>query len=211
MAAIIHSDPRTCDRRLRQYFNSTRDQWIEVVKAAVAGRARCTENNARSAPGYYAWDAATARARQIFRREGWEKGDHHGIETIWNRDLRKMIAVVNTDAGTCEDARSPRNRTLKGPASEAVVDLNSQGLLFTRDEMGPAADLPYSLWYLCIFDDGERVRAELSQPVKYKAGFVIEYRERIFILRDGEWEKVAIEAPANDMEQELEIDVFRKK
>lgn len=210
MAAIIHADPRMCDRRLRQYFNSTRDQWIEVVKAAVAARARCTENNARSAPGYYAWDAGTVRARQIFRREGWENGDHNGIETIWNSDLKKMIAVVNTDAGTADASRSPRNRTLKGPASEKVADLNNEGLLFKRSEMGPPSELPYALWYLCIYDDGGKVRAELSHPTKYKSGYVVEFSERIFILRDGEWEKVIIDTPAEDAGQDFEIDVVRK-
>lgn len=38
MTALIHSDPRTVDRRLSQYFNSTRDQWIDIVKAAVERR-----------------------------------------------------------------------------------------------------------------------------------------------------------------------------
>ncbi len=210
MASLIHADPRICDRRLAMYFNSTRDQWIEVVKAAVAARARCTENNARSAPGYYAWDAGTVRARQIFRREGWEKGDHNGIETIWNRDLRKMVAVMNTDAGTCETMRSPRNRTWKGPASERIIDLNSQGLLFKREEMGPLAEPPYSLWYPCIFDDAGKVRAELSSPVEYKGGYLVEYSERIFILRDGEWQKVIIESESDGDAQEFEINITRK-
>ncbi|MGC1863013.1 MAG: hypothetical protein WA733_18310 [Methylocystis sp.] len=210
MAALIHTDPRVCDRRLAQYFNSTRDQWVEVVKAAVAARARCTENNAKSAPGYYAWDGATARSRQIFRREGWEKGDHNGIETIWNRDLKKMVAIMNTDAGTCDVMRSPKNRTWKGPACDQIVDLNNQGLLFKKEEMGPLAELPYSLWYLCIFDDAGKVRAELSTPVEYRGGYIIEYSERIFILRDGEWEKVIIESGSDNDGQDFEINIVRK-
>lgn len=210
MAALIHAEPRICDRRLRQYFNSTRDQWIEIVKAAVAARARCTDNNAKSAPGYYAWDAGTVRARQIFRREGWQKGDHNGIETIWNPDLKKMVAVMNTDSGTADTMHSPKNRTWKGPASEKIVDLNNQGLLFGREEMGPLIEPPYSLWYLCIYDDDGKVRAELSSPIEYKSGYVVEYSERIFILRDGEWEKVTIDSSPSSNEQEFDINVIRK-
>jgi hypothetical protein len=208
MPALIHSDLRTIDRRLSQYFNSTRDQWIDIVRAAVAARAGCTENDARSAPGFYAWNAATARSRQIFRREGWEKGDHDGIETIWNADLRKMIAVMNCDAGTCALDRVPHNRTPKGAASDKVVALN--GELFKPSEMTPLAKRPYSFWYLCIFDDGKQVKAELSRPIEYKGGQVIDYSERIFILQDGDWERIIIETPSEGDDQDFSIDVRRK-
>jgi hypothetical protein len=213
MATVVHTDPRIVDRRLRQYFNSTRDQWIGIVKASVAARARCTENNARSAPGYYAWDAGTARARKTFRREGWEKGDHEGLETIWHPELKKMVAVMNTDLGTSDLGRSPRNRTYKGSASKKVVDLNNQIEMFRRSEVAPKPASQIELWYLCIFDDDGKVRAELSRPSEYNAGYVVKYSERIFILEDGDWEKVAIESPddADHEGQDFEIDVVRRK
>ena len=211
MVATIHDDPRTSDRRLNQYFNSTRAQWIDVIKAAVQARARITDDHAKSAPGYHAWDAATARARQIFRREGWERGDYDGIETIINHELKKMIAVMNTDSGTADRMRSPKNRTWKGQAAKNVIDLNNQGELFKREEMGPGDPPPYSLWYLCIFDDGAKVRAEISRPSEYSAGYVSKFGERIFILCEGDWEKVAFEeAPDADPSQDFEINVVRK-
>jgi hypothetical protein len=209
MAAIIHVDPRVCDRRLRQYFNSTREQWIEVVKAAVAARARCTDDNARAAPGFYAWDAATTRARQIFRREGWDKGDHNGIEIIIHHEMKKMIAMMNTDAGTSDVLRSPRNRTFKGPASEKIIDLNNQGELFRPSEVGPHSERPYQLWYLCIHDDGGHVRAELSRPSEFYSGYVVDFSERIFIVGDGDWEKIAI-APVPDAPEDFAVEVRRK-
>jgi hypothetical protein len=182
MAAIIHVDPRVCDRRLRQYFNSTREQWIEVVKAAVAARARCTDDNARAAPGFYAWDAATTRARQIFRREGWDKGDHNGIEIIIHHEMKKMIAMMNTDAGTSDVRPS---------------------------EVGPHSERPYQLWYLCIHDDGGHVRAELSRPSEFYSGYVVDFSERIFIVGDGDWEKIAI-APVPDAPEDFAVEVRRK-
>jgi len=211
MAALIHSDRRTADRRLRQYFSSTRDQWIAVVKAAVAARARCTEDNAKSAPGFHAWDAATARSRQIFRREGWDRGDHNGIEVIVNHELKKMIAVMNTDGGTADPMRSPRNRTHKGSATERVIDLNNQYEMFRSSDVAPLTEAPYSLWYICIFDDGSRVRAELSRPSEYLAGSIVKFSERIFILEEGDWEKVLLEPQGGDDHGgELEINVRRR-
>jgi hypothetical protein len=206
MPALIHSDPRICDRRLRQYFNSTVDQWIDIVKAAVAARASCTENDAKAAPGFYAWNAALARSRMIFRREGWERGDHDGIETIWNADLRKMVGIMNTDSGTCNLERNPRNRTPKGPASEKVV--NTQAEFFKAKDMGPLAKRPYALWYLCVYDSGGEVRAELARPIEYSGGYITDFSERIFLVRPGEWEQIVVEAPKD--EDDYRIDVRRK-
>ncbi|MGA8760310.1 MAG: hypothetical protein WB611_29115 [Stellaceae bacterium] len=211
MAAIIHSDRRTADRRLAQYFNSTRAQWIEIVKAAVAARARCTDDAPKSAPGYFAWEAATTRTRQMFRREGWEKGSEDGIETIVHHELKKKIAVLNTDSGTAAKARTPMNRTPKGPAQQRVMDINDQFEMFKRGEMGPLAETPYSLWYLCIFDDGGKVRAEISRPSEFAGNYIQGFAERIFILEDDDWEKVLLATPADDEPKDIKITVRRKK
>lgn len=210
MAAVIHAEPRTVDHRLRQLFNSTADQWIAIVKAAVAARAGCTENDARSAGGFYAWNAATAEARRIFLREGWVKGDEDGIETIENADLNVMVAVMNTDGGTCDQRRSPRNRTLKGAASEKIVDLNGQEEMFVREEMAGRPVPQASSWYLCIYDDGTNVRAELSRPEEFRGGYIVKYSERIFILREGDWEKVVLDNDADGDEGGYEVNVRRK-
>ena len=148
----------------------------------------------------------------MFRRMGWEKGDENGIEIVIEHERKKQIAVMSTDSGTADRNRSPRNRTIKGPASEKVVDLNNQYELFKRDETGPHKGPPYSLWYLCIYDNGSTVRAELSRPVEFAAGYISKFSERIFILEDGDWEKVVLappdEQPAQD--DDLIIDVRRK-
>lgn len=211
MVAIIHDERRTADRRLSQYFNSTREQWIEVVKAAVAARARCTADNSAAAPGFYAWDAATARCRQIFRREGWQKGNFTGIETIINSDFKRMVAIMNTDDGTADKNRTPRNRTPKGIATASVIDLNNQYEMFKHSEVGPFEEPPYSLWYLCIFDSGKLVRAELSRPNGYAARTIVKFDERIFILGDGDWEKIVLE-PEDKIggSDEVEINIRRK-
>ena len=211
MAAVIYADVRECDRRLSRYFNSTRDQWIEVVKAAVAARASCTDDNPLAAPGFRAWDAGTARMRRIFRKEGWEKDDQDGIPSIVHRELKRKVIVVNTDIGTSDPECSPRNRTIKGAGTEKVIDLNNQLEMFRRREITKEPSDPLATWHLCIFDDGTLVRCELSRPVLFKSGYFLLFSERIFILRPGEWEKVSIATPAEqDSGQEFSIDVRRK-
>lgn len=209
MTAVIHTERRAAARRLSQLFNSDRSQWIEIVKAAVAARARCTDDGPKSAPGYYAWAAGTARMRQMFRREGWERGDENGIETIVNRELKKKIAILNTDDGTCDVMRTPMNRTLKRSATAKIIDLNNQGELFKEHEMGPHDEPPYAMYYLCIHDDKGKVRAEISMPVEFRDGYIAKFSERIFILQGDDWEKIALEQPA-EAPQEYEINVRRK-
>jgi hypothetical protein len=117
---------------------------------------------------------------------------------------------MNTDLGTADQLRSPRNRTAKGPACEQVVDLNGQGEMFRRHEMGAPKEPPYSFWYLCVFDDGKRVRAELSTPIEYAGNYVLGFSERIFILESDDWEKISISPPAVEPPQVYQIDVRRK-
>jgi hypothetical protein len=148
--------------------------------------------------------------RQIFCREGWERGRYNGIETIVHHDFKKMIAILNSDAGTADVTRSPKNRTDKGPAAGQVVDLNNQFEMFKRDEMGSAESPPYSLWYLCQHDNGKKVRAELSRPIEFSGGHIVKFSERIFILQDGDWEKLMLTPPVENIPPALEINVRRK-
>ncbi len=211
MTSEIVRDPRLVDRRLRQDFSTNRQTFIEIIAAAVAARARCTSDSPRSAGSYYAWAEATARLRQIFRPQGWGRSDDEGIETIVNHDRRLKIAALSTDEGTADVSRHPKNRTVKGPASERVVHLNNQLEFFEPEEMGPAVESQYSMWYLCIYDDGKRVRAELSRPIEFKGGYVTRFGKRIFLLQDGDWEKVIVTKPdAATIQSNFEIDVRRK-
>ena len=212
MSTLIVSEPRKVDRRLEQEFGTDRQTLIDIVAAAVAARARCTTDSPRSAGSYYAWAAATTRLRQLFRPQGWDRGDEDGIETVINHERKLKIAILSTDHGTADINRSPKNRTIKGPASERVVELNNQMELFAPEEMGPIAESPYSMWYVCIYDDGSRVRCELSKPITFLGGFITKYSDRIFVLQDGDWEKVVLTQSDSAPTQydNLEIDVRRK-
>lgn len=210
MASLIHSQPREIDRRLSQYFNSTREQWIEVVKAMVSGRGACTANNSKSAPGYYAWDYGIQRMRQMFGREGWANSSEAGVEAIVHNELRKRITVMNTDEGTADKSRSPKNRTPKGAATEKLADLNDQFEMFKRHEIAKPPGDHFPMWYLCTYDDGLTVRAELSRPTKFISNHFVKFEERIFILQDDDWQKVVFKTPDADLGTDYKIDVRRK-
>jgi hypothetical protein len=209
MPAAIYDQPREIDRRLAQYFNSTREQWIDVVRAMVAGRGACTSNNSKSAPGYYAWDNGIYRMRHIFGKEGWVNGCEDGVETIVNDELKKKITVMNTDEGTSDKTRTPRNRTPKGPANEKLADLNDQYEMFKRHETGKPPKDHVPIWYLCTYDSGSIVRAELSRPIKFISNHFVLFEERIFLIQGDEWKKIAL-AAAPDAGADFQIDVRRK-
>ena len=211
MTAIVLRDPKLVDRRLRQEFGVDTECLVEIVRAAVAARAQSTDDSPRSAGAYYAWSAATTRMRQLFRPQGWYKNDANGIETVVDHEGRIKIAILSTDRGTADEERTPRNRTEKGSASERLVNLNSQYELFKDSEMGHLRELKCTLWYLCIFDDGSKVRAELSRPVDFLDGFVSAFRERIFILRDGDWERVSLAPPDDDAPRYDELDIVVRR
>jgi hypothetical protein len=127
-----------------------------------------------------------------------------------NHDLKKKIAVMNTDAGTSDCNRTPINRTLKGKATTRIIDLNNQGELFKKHEMGPYEEPPYSLWYLSIYDDKGKVRAEISMPIEFSSGYIVKFSERIFIIQDDDWDKFSLEQPAETAAQEYKINVRRR-
>lgn len=214
MASVIYAHPYDRDERLNR-LGTSREDWIEVVKACVAGRSGSTDNDAASAGGYLAWLLGTRRMREIFRAKELEKESLNGIEAVTNHKRKTRFAVVNTDVGTADRDRSPKNRTCKGPASERVVDLNNQyelglcapdGKVLTREDAGDG----YVLWYLCVFDDGNTVRAELSSPVEFKSGFFKKFSERIFIIGPDEWDAIILSEPDDEADDDYDIDVSRK-
>lgn len=209
MAAIIHKEPRIVDRPLKQYFWSDRNQWIEVVKAAVAARAGCTGHYPKASPGFYAWSAGMARMRQIFCHEGYVSSTEDGVETIVNRELNVKIGFVSTDVGTCDETVSPRNRTIKGPTAERLTDLNSQLDLFKR-EGGEEIPTGIPLWQVCVFDNGKIARAEISRPIVFSGGYWLEFSERIFIISGDEWSNIAIAAPNENQTADYEIKIKRR-
>jgi hypothetical protein len=214
-ATIILAEERDRNRRLRELGlvlpGNADPRWglLEAIRAAIAGRAGTTDNDARSVPGYNAWSFPTRRLREVYRGFGsWDKFEENGVEGIINPELKLKVVAVSTDEGTCDPNHSPRNRTPKGPATGKVIDLNSQLSLFGT-EMVAAQQDTYQTWQLCTFDNGNDVRAELSCPVNFSGNHFLKFSERVFLIEADEWKKIAVIA-ADDGE-DIEPEVRRRR
>jgi hypothetical protein len=131
------------------------------------------------------------------------------------------IAVANTDDATGIDSvsASPQNRSKKGTATDRAVDGNQQSLfgdfppdgnmvLFTPRERHSKS---YATFYLCVFNEGDDVRAELSYPVEVTNGFFVGFSERIILIKPGEWSPSPSDNRDPDNgEMEFDIPVRRK-
>jgi len=213
-ATVIRTEEWDRNKRLRELglvlpgFADPRWGLLEAVRAAVAGRAGTTDNDARSAAGYNAWNFPTRRLREVYRGSGgWDKFEENGVEGIINAERKLKVIAVSTDDGTCDPTRSPRNRTPKGPETGKVIDLNNQMSLF-RPEALAAQGGGYQTWEFCTFDDGNDVRAELSCPVHFSGSHFLKFSERIFLIGPGEWQRIA--AVVHDDGDDIVPEVRRK-
>jgi len=113
----------------------------------------------------------TRRIRELHcTSEEWCRDETDQVASIFNHQLGVRIVVCNTDDGTCVEGRAPKNRSKKGAATDRAVDGNQASFwdYGTMDEkvisLRPARAEPESLvtWHLCVYHEGEDLRAELS-------------------------------------------------
>jgi hypothetical protein len=199
---------------------------IEVIEAMVSARADCTPNDPPGSRGWSSYRMGTRRLREEFLIEvGWEKDDTDQIASIVNKKLGIRIVVANTDDATgIEDTeRFPQNRSKKGAATDRVVQGNQLSFMDALDEslkvivafksVGETAR-PIITWYVCVYNEGDEVRAEFSCPVGLDGGFFTNFVERIFIIGpDGGDGAPVRRRPGGDGGDgsEFDIPVTRKK
>lgn len=212
MSARIVSQDYEVGSRLDQ-FGLTAGELIEVVKRAVAAKASFVLNFPRNAAGQLSYIHGTGGLRDVLRPKGWEIDCTANIEATYNPKTGMKIVFQNADSA-CLDARDPKAISDKGPAATRAVDLG-QGNLFpeldVEDERRTARENA-SLWYFCVYINGDDVRAELSFPRSIEEKQFKGFNERIYIIKPGEWARIMPkrdddEAPSQD----FEINVTRKK
>ncbi|MGP9809875.1 hypothetical protein ACTZWT_00030 [Rhodopseudomonas sp. NSM] len=225
MPAVIFRDSREVDGRLSS-LGVTREQLMDVVQAMVAARAACTENDPPAARGWSSWRFGIRRSREILRPHGWLKDDSDQLSCIVNHKLGMRIAVANTDeaTGIALPASVPQNCSKKGAATDRAID-GTQHTLFGLE---PAASddrvvlfkpkashsSGYATFYVCVFNEGDIVRAEFSCPISVENGYFTGFSERIILVGPGDWPpevKVRKDAPQSDSDgSEFDIPVRRK-
>lgn len=224
MPVAIFKTPVEVDGRLHA-LGVTKEQLLEIVHAMVGAKAACTDNDPPSAPGWSSWRYGTRRSREIFRPDGWLKDDTDQLSCIVDHSKGMRIAVANTDDATGIDHKDaiPQNRSKKGAATDRSVDLTQQSLFGDepkkRDDnvvlFVPRArhSRSYVTFYVCVFNEGDVVRAEFSCPIAVENGFFIGFSERIILIGPGEWPpepKAKKDEPKNGDGSEFDIPVRRK-
>lgn len=195
----------------------TADELIEVASAMVRARHACTQNHPSSAPGWFAWAEGTNRLRELGLSKGLVRADDGGIPWTLDRTRGIRFVVVNTDDGTGVEDREPQNRSKKGPGTDRAVDNNQSSFinLLTTETVVPISRVrshPGIIvsWYLCVYCEGDLVRAELSCPVETEAGFFADFAERIFVISDETPSDSVKRKEADDTVPEFDITVTRK-
>jgi hypothetical protein len=181
---VLH-EPVDVARRLRA-CGLDRDKLIEVARRAIYASRDCTPNHPANAPGTFSYQYGTQALRDLFVGKDWAVDRTDSIESIWNEERRIRVAYQNVDVA-CDAYKLPRPKSVKGEGSERVCKGNQLALfadlpLFAR--LPKAGDVTL---YLMVSQNGADVRVELSRPVIENKKFTA-FVERIFLLREGEWE-----------------------
>lgn len=218
MEPITRTEPWDVDCRLVE-LDLTREVLIDIVKASVAGSGDCSDNDPPSARGYESYRQGTRRARELLCGEVWEKDDSGNFCSVINHKRRLKLVVMNSDDGAGLPGRIPQNRCRKGPNSERAAEINAQIGLFQPGELPlsslkgvPPATHGYTTWHLCVFIDGETVRAELSLLNRFRFGYFTGFFEKNIVVGVGDWKPLAVfdDPTEDDGASEFLIEVNRK-
>jgi hypothetical protein len=212
------------NNRLEQ-LGLNREKLLEVVEAMLAARADCTPNDPPGSRGWSSWRMGTRRMREEFLVEdGWERDETDQISSIVNKKLGVRIVVANTDnaTGIDHDGCIPQNSSKKGIATDRAVHVNQLSFMEKLDESVnivalkslPNASRPIITLYLCVYDNGDEFRAELSCPAGLDGGFFTDFRERVFLNSSDDSDGNPVRRRAggdDDGGSEFNIPVTRKK
>jgi|GEM_PF-547936 len=218
MKAAVIADPIEVSDHLSK-LGFTKDQLLEVVHAAVSARNGCTLNDPPGSAGWSSWQQGTRRLREIGIQMGMERDDTEQIACVYNAKCNVKIAVANTDDGTGIPDRQPLNRSKKGSATDRLIQSNQGTFVDILDQamnvislLGPQEDKSV-LWYLCIYAEGDLVRAELSCPTLSEGGYFKEFSERIIIVGPDDHDDYVKRRFSDDdggAGEEFDISVTRK-
>jgi hypothetical protein len=205
MVALIRKEPLDVTSRLSELRLSF-DGLSEVLRLVFAECGFCNENDPSGTRGWTVYRWGVRGLREQFRPKGWDIDRTGNLETIVNHDIKVRVAVLNTDDGTCDEYRLPRNTNEKGPNSERAALANAALLPGAaewprlRSDGTPAVTPEYDTWHLCIYVRDDELRAELSLLNDFCAGYFCSAAERIFLVRPGEWRSVVEKAPSEEID-----------
>lgn len=212
-APLIYTQDWEIDRRLVP-FDVTRPELVEIARAVAGARADAVDNDPVTAEGQFAYIFGTRSTRALWRRKGWLLHREENIESVKHPEIDWKIIYQSVDLAASIIHR-PQAVSGKGSGADRLIDAG-QGDLFTEDEVAKGKASPFTImnrgaWFYCVSVDGDDVRAELSLPFGVSGGNFDGFVERIFIIRDGEWPKLAVQPLPQGGATEFEPVVTRKK
>lgn len=178
--AVFH-DPDDVDTRLAA-LHLDRQVLTDALLQANMYRVRMTNHH----PLLYRYGVLTnetvAALRDGLIPRGWEKRDEGHYELVINPLLNMGIAVASGDERTGDKARTPSNKSEKGPRTAKAVKDNITADLFPEtlpNKSEPSIDT----WILLHRLVDTEIRCELSRPNNYDATerFVTSWSERILL------------------------------
>jgi len=212
LASRIFGQVWEVDDRLRP-FGFTRPELVSVAAGVVAARADTVENDPATAEGQFAYIFGTRFLRSLCRTKGYHLHRRNNIEAVKHPDRELKIIYQSVDLAASL-MHVPKAVSGKGTASEEIIGA-AQGSLFTDEELAAAHAVELGLintgvWYYCVSVNGDDVRAELSLPTRIVGNQFQDFIERIFIIREGEWEDLIVKSETDSGSAEFEPVVTRK-
>lgn len=194
MPATVVSKPVDVANELEK-IGLTSEMALEIVHAMAGAKADATENDPPGAGGWSAWRMGIRRSREVTihskRFPDWQRDETGQVSSVVNRKLGVRLLVANTDDGTGVEAddRFPQNRSKKGGATDRLVQMN-QGVFEFMEQASNVVAFPKAddalqgvvSWYVCVYSDGDDLRAEISCPVGIEGGFFTGFHKRIIII-----------------------------
>ena len=206
MALPVLVDAIQISDRLEQ-LGVSRDDLIQVVQAAVGARNNATPFHPKFTPGMFAYIEGTYRLRSQLAAKGWVPHvSRDNIESVFNKKTNTKIIYQNADLAG-HPAIDPLPSSKKGLGSARVVAMG-QGELFPELAAQLPAEMLAEVWYLFVQADGLDVRAELSCPISVHNDRFQGFRERIVLVKEGEWDTPDL--ADDEPRPELEVNVSRK-
>ena len=192
--------------RLEQ-LRVTKEELLQVVRAAVGARRNATPFHPLSAGGLLAYLAGTEHLRRVFLPQGWQMCRRDNIESIFHAEIGVKIVYQNAERAG-DPISDPIAVSKKGAGAARAVELG-QYELFPEVRDQEVAEITAATWYLFVFADGPDVRAEISCPVAINDEQFDQFHERILLVQKGDWDSpdpLADDAPPVD----FEVSVSRK-
>lgn len=150
-----------------------------------------TANHPRNFEGIAKWAETNRALRDLLVPDGWTRSDVSNIPRTVAPDDTYCLFAVSGDKGTGQPHMEPSTKRPRGSASAEAVTDNCQLELFP-DLFDDDQDSAHrrKTWLLLYHTEDERVRAELSLPIRVsQEGAILRWAERLILpdidLSDG--------------------------